>query len=272
MVCGLSHGSKAFLDLDVCLFRWQERFRNGSGKHAFGWTKPSQTQSAVNWLAILRDNNNNNSTASHTQLKYPTILFHHPPHSLVPIIIPIMPRPPYPSNRPHHLAHPSTTLTVPTWIHLPVPPTPPRTVAPFGTACVTPTGSPACGMPLSYSAANTPASTPTIPATPLTDPATATRRSQNVLGRSGTICLPPDLPTSLQDTIPDSVRVPQVRMDFAHMAQARMQGAAVCGEVSPSGHGVASFPNRVLYSHAGPVGTAEDLSSQTTKSSDHVKG
>jgi hypothetical protein len=41
--------------------------------------------------------------------------------------------------------------------------------------------------------------------------------------------------------------------------------------VSPSGHGVASFPNWVLYSHAGPVGTAEDLSSQTTKSSDHVK-
>jgi hypothetical protein len=42
-------------------------------------------------------------------------------------------------------------------------------------------------------------------------------------------------------------------------------------ELSPSGHGVASFPNQVLYSHAGPVGTIEDLSSQTTKSSDHVK-
>jgi len=42
--------------------------------------------------------------------------------------------------------------------------------------------------------------------------------------------------------------------------------------MSPSGHGVASIPIRVLYSHAGPVGTAEDLSSQTTKSSDHVKG
>ena len=41
--------------------------------------------------------------------------------------------------------------------------------------------------------------------------------------------------------------------------------------VSPSGHGVTSFPNWVLYSHAGPVGTAEDLSSQMTKSSDHVK-
>ena len=43
-------------------------------------------------------------------------------------------------------------------------------------------------------------------------------------------------------------------------------------QLSPSGHGVMLFPNRVLYSHAGPVGTAEDLSSQTTKSSDHVKG
>ena len=41
--------------------------------------------------------------------------------------------------------------------------------------------------------------------------------------------------------------------------------------LSPSGHGVASIPIRVLYSHAGPVGTAEDLLSQTTKSSDHVK-
>ena len=40
--------------------------------------------------------------------------------------------------------------------------------------------------------------------------------------------------------------------------------------VSPSGHGVASIPIRVLYSHAGPVGTAEDLSSQTTKSKYHV--
>jgi hypothetical protein len=43
------------------------------------------------------------------------------------------------------------------------------------------------------------------------------------------------------------------------------------GDMSPLGHGVASIPIRVLYSHAGPVGTAEDLLSQTTKSSDHVK-
>jgi len=42
--------------------------------------------------------------------------------------------------------------------------------------------------------------------------------------------------------------------------------------MSLSGHSVMSFPNRVLYSHAGPVGTAEDLSSQMTQSSDHVKG
>jgi len=47
---------------------------------------------------------------------------------------------------------------------------------------------------------------------------------------------------------------------------------SVHDSVSPSGHGVALFPNRVLYSHASPVGTTEDLSSQTTKSSDHVKG
>ena len=40
--------------------------------------------------------------------------------------------------------------------------------------------------------------------------------------------------------------------------------------LSPSGHSVASIPIRVLYSHTGPVGTAEDLSSQTTKSKYHV--
>ena len=42
--------------------------------------------------------------------------------------------------------------------------------------------------------------------------------------------------------------------------------------MSLSGHGVASIPIQVLYSHTSPVGTAEDLSSQMTKSSDHVKG
>jgi hypothetical protein len=42
--------------------------------------------------------------------------------------------------------------------------------------------------------------------------------------------------------------------------------------VSLSGHGVTLFPNRVLYSHAGLVGTAEDLSSQITKSKCHVIG
>ena len=40
--------------------------------------------------------------------------------------------------------------------------------------------------------------------------------------------------------------------------------------MSPSGRGVVSIPNRVRYSHVGPVGTAEDLSSQTTKSRYHV--
>jgi hypothetical protein len=42
--------------------------------------------------------------------------------------------------------------------------------------------------------------------------------------------------------------------------------------LSPSGHSVTSFPNRVLYSHTGLVGTAEDLLSQTTKSKYHVIG
>ena len=40
--------------------------------------------------------------------------------------------------------------------------------------------------------------------------------------------------------------------------------------MSLSGHNVMSIPNWVLYSHAGLVGTAEDLLSQMTKSSDHV--
>jgi hypothetical protein len=40
--------------------------------------------------------------------------------------------------------------------------------------------------------------------------------------------------------------------------------------MSPSGHGVTSIANQVRYSHAGPVGTAEDLSSQTTESRYHV--
>jgi hypothetical protein len=42
--------------------------------------------------------------------------------------------------------------------------------------------------------------------------------------------------------------------------------------LSPSGHGVASIPIWVLYSHTSPVGTAEDLLSQTTKSKYHVIG
>jgi hypothetical protein len=41
--------------------------------------------------------------------------------------------------------------------------------------------------------------------------------------------------------------------------------------MSPSGHGVTSIPIRVLCSHAGLIGTAEDLSFQMTKSSDHVR-
>jgi hypothetical protein len=38
------------------------------------------------------------------------------------------------------------------------------------------------------------------------------------------------------------------------------------------GHGVASIPIRVLYSHAGLDGTTEDLLSQTTKLKYHVIG
>ena len=38
------------------------------------------------------------------------------------------------------------------------------------------------------------------------------------------------------------------------------------------GHGVVLIPIQVLYSHAGPVGTAEDLSSQMTKSKYHMIG
>jgi hypothetical protein len=41
-------------------------------------------------------------------------------------------------------------------------------------------------------------------------------------------------------------------------------------ELSLSGRGVALVPNRVRVSHVGPVGTAEDLLSQTTKSRYHV--
>ena len=42
--------------------------------------------------------------------------------------------------------------------------------------------------------------------------------------------IPPDLLTTLRDTIPDRVRDPQARMDLAHAAQARVQDAAVRGE------------------------------------------
>jgi hypothetical protein len=40
--------------------------------------------------------------------------------------------------------------------------------------------------------------------------------------------------------------------------------------MSLSGHSVTSILSRVLYSHAGPVGTTEDLSSQMTKLRYHV--
>ena len=42
--------------------------------------------------------------------------------------------------------------------------------------------------------------------------------------------------------------------------------------MSPLGHSVMSIPFRVLYSHASPVDTTEDLLSQMTKLKYHVKG
>jgi len=42
--------------------------------------------------------------------------------------------------------------------------------------------------------------------------------------------LPPDLLTSIRDTIPDSVRDAQARRELAQVAQARVQGAAARGE------------------------------------------
>ena len=57
----------------------------------------------------------------------------------------------------------------------------------------------------------------------------------------------------------------------AHSEPNAHPSLTILSYMSPSGHGVVSIPIRVLYSHAGPVGTTEDLSSQTTKSSDHVK-
>jgi hypothetical protein len=41
-------------------------------------------------------------------------------------------------------------------------------------------------------------------------------------------------------------------------------------KLSPSGRSVASIPNWVQYSHTGLVSTAEDLSSQMTKSRGYV--
>jgi len=40
--------------------------------------------------------------------------------------------------------------------------------------------------------------------------------------------------------------------------------------MSPSGHGVASIPNRVRVSHAGPEGSRVDFKSSTTKLIGHV--
>ena len=56
-------------------------------------------------------------------------------------------------------------------------------------------------------------------------------QSQTLLTRLQS-SLPPDLLTTIRDTIPipDSVRDPQARIDLAHAAQARVQGATARGE------------------------------------------
>jgi hypothetical protein len=54
------------------------------------------------------------------------------------------------------------------------------------------------------------------------------------------------------------------------VAAAIFAQCVVSQSVSPSDRGVASIPSRVCYSHASLVGTAKDLSSQTTKSRYHV--
>ena len=96
---------------------------------------------------------------------------------------------PFPSVPQRHQTPLLTTPMFPMQICLLVPPSP-QNIMPFRTTCTTLTGSPAHGTSLSSSTVNTPTSMPTIAVIPLTDPAVATRHSQNMLGRSGTVCLP----------------------------------------------------------------------------------
>jgi len=63
--------------------------------------------------------------------------------------------------------------------------------------------------------------------------------------------------------------------NFSHHMYCCITGVSICYTtvtLSPSGHSVMSFPNRVLYSHTSPVDTAEDLLSQMTKLKYHVIG
>lgn len=61
------------------------------------------------------------------------------------------------------------------------------------------------------------------------EPERAQSPTQNLFTRLQS-SIPPDLLTTLRDTIPDRVRDPQTRMDLAHAAQTHVQGAAARGE------------------------------------------
>ena len=83
----------------------------------------------------------------------------------------------------------------------------------------------------SSGSSSTSASTATLPdpQQQSQQPQRAQSPTQNLFTRLQS-SIPPDLITTLRDTIPDRVRDPQVRMDLAHAAQARVQGAAARGE------------------------------------------
>jgi hypothetical protein len=80
--------------------------------------------------------------------------------------------------------------------------------------------------------------------------------------------LPPDLLTTIRDTIPipDSVRDPQARMGLAHAAQARVQGAAARGEELLRGASVL-FRDAVRVVPPDPQTTASSSASHSRSAS-----
>ena len=74
------------------------------------------------------------------------------------------------------------------------------------------------------------ASTATLPDSQQQQPDQAQSPNAQTLLTRLQSSLPPDLLTSLRDTIPDSVRDAQARRELAQVAQARVQGAAARGE------------------------------------------